>query len=123
MSRRAAPDRARLLVRREHPVARIAGLAGLLVLWELLTRTGWIPPLFLPSPLAVLGSGLEMLRSGELTTHVVTSLERLALGFGLGALAGVAVGVAVGVFCVLEAIGTRSSPPTFPIPRSRCCRC
>jgi NitT/TauT family transport system permease protein len=117
VSQRAAPDRARLLVRREHPVARIAGLAGLLVLWELLTRTGWIPPLFLPSPLAVLGSGLEMLRSGELTTHVVTSLERIALGFGLGALAGVAVGLAVGVFGVLEAIGNPIIAATFPVPK------
>jgi hypothetical protein len=42
VSRLAAPDGARLLVRREHPVARIAGLAGLIVLWELLMRTGWI---------------------------------------------------------------------------------
>jgi len=84
VSRLAAPDRARLLVRREHPVARIAGLAGLIVLWELLTRTGWIPPLFLPSPLAVLAAGLEMLRSGELVIHVITSLQRIALGFGLG---------------------------------------
>src|SRR5215831_1483950 len=98
MSRPATADRARLLVRREHPVARVGGLLGILLLWELATRTGWIPPLFLPSPLAVLGSGFEMLRSGELLTHVVTSLERIALGFVVGAVAGIAVGLGVGVF-------------------------
>ena len=58
-----------------------------------------------------------MLRSGELTTHVVTSLERIALGFGLGALAGVAVGLAVGVFGVLEAIGNPVIAATFPVPK------
>ena len=31
---------------------------------ELLTRTGRIPPLFQPSPLAVMAAGLEMQRSG-----------------------------------------------------------
>ena len=59
------PDRTRVLERREHPVVRVLALAGLLVLWELVTRTGRVPSLFLPSPLDVIQSGVEMLRSGE----------------------------------------------------------
>jgi NitT/TauT family transport system permease protein len=110
-------DRARTLERRAHPAARVGGLAGLLVLWELLTRTGWVPPLFLPSPLGVLAAGLEMLRSGELPAHVATSLGRILLGFGLGALGGVAVGLAVGVFGLAEAVGTPLIAATFPIPK------
>ena len=108
---------ARVLERREHPVARVVGLAGLLVLWELVTRTGWVPPLFLPSPLGVLAAGVEMVQSGELLTHVVTSLGRILLGFGLGALGGVAVGLAVGVFSLAEAVGTPLIAATFPIPK------
>ena len=111
------PDRARALERREHPVARVVGLAALLVLWELLTRTGWVPPLFLPSPLGVLAAGVEMVQSGELLTHVATSLGRILLGFGLGALGGVAVGLAVGVFSMAEAVGTPLIAATFPIPK------
>jgi NitT/TauT family transport system permease protein len=98
-------------------VARVVGLAGLLVLWEMLTRTGWIPPLFLPSPVGVLAAGLEMLRSGELLTHLATSLGRLVVGFGLGALGGVAVGLAVGVSGLAEAVGTPLIAATFPIPK------
>mgnify|MGYP003693914337 CR=1 FL=1 len=71
----AAPDRARLLVRREHPVARIVGLAGLRGAVGAADAHRVGPAAVPASPLAVLGSGLEMLRSGELTTHVVTSLE------------------------------------------------
>jgi ABC-type nitrate/sulfonate/bicarbonate transport system permease component len=108
---------ARVLERREHPVARVVGLAGLLVLWELVTRTGWVPPLFLPSPLGVLAAGVEMVQSGELLTHVATSLGRILLGFGLGALGGVAVGLAVGVFSLAEAVGTPLIAATFPIPK------
>jgi NitT/TauT family transport system permease protein len=113
----AVPDRARALQRREHPLARVLGLLGLLLLWEALTRTGWIPALFLPSPLGVLAAGLEMLRSGELLAHLATSLQRILLGFGLGALGGVAVGLAVGVFGLAEAIGNPLIAATFPIPK------
>ena len=115
--RAAIADRARVLERREHPVARVVGLAGLLALWELLTRTGWVPPLFLPSPLGVLAAGLEMLRSGEMLGHVATSLGRILLGFGLGALGGVVVGLAIGVSSVAEAVGTPLIAATFPIPK------
>jgi len=115
--RAAIADRARVLERREHPVARVVGLAGLLALWELLTRTGWVPPLFLPSPLGVLAAGLEMLRSGELLGHVATSLGRILLGFGLGALGGVVVGLAIGVSSMAEAVGTPLVAATFPIPK------
>jgi NitT/TauT family transport system permease protein len=117
VNRVAVHDRARTLERRAHPVARVGALAGLLVLWELLTRTGWVPALFLPSPLGVLAAGLEMVRSGELVTHVTTSLGRILLGFGLGALGGVVVGLAVGVSGLAEAVGTPLIAATFPIPK------
>lgn len=110
-------DRTHALHRRRHPVARVVGLLGLLVLWETLTRTGWVPALFLPSPVAVLAAGVEMLVSGELATHVATSLGRILLGFALGALGGVAVGLAVGVSGLAEAVGTPLIAATFPIPK------
>jgi NitT/TauT family transport system permease protein len=114
---RAVPDRGRVLERRRHPLARAAGVAGLLVLWEALTRTGWVPALFLPSPLGVLAAGVEMLQSGELVQHVVTSVGRILLGFGLGAAGGVLVGLAVGLWGLAEAIGTPLIAATFPIPK------
>jgi NitT/TauT family transport system permease protein len=111
------PDRARVLQRREHPIARVLGVLGLLVVWEAVTRTGWVPPLFLPSPLAVLATAVEMLRTGELLMHVLISLRRILLGFGLGALGGVSVGLAVGVFSLAEAVGNPLIAATFPIPK------
>jgi hypothetical protein len=35
--------RAAFLVRREHPAVRALALVGLVVLWELFTRLGWVP--------------------------------------------------------------------------------
>jgi NitT/TauT family transport system permease protein len=113
----AVPYRTEFLERREHPVLRVAAIVGLVVAWELFTRLGWVPALFLPSPLGVVQEFADMLRSGELVTHVAASLQRLVAGFVVGAVAGVAVGVAVGFFSLAEAVGTPLIAATFPIPK------
>lgn len=110
-------DRTRFLRRREHRGVRALALIGLVALWEVFARIGWVPALFLPSPLAVVRELVEMLGSGELVTHLAASLQRLLLGFAAGGLAGIAVGVAVGVFSVAEAVGTPLIAATFPIPK------
>jgi len=116
-SRVPVQHRAAFLTRREHRLLRAAALVGLVVLWELFARAGWVPALFLPSPLSVLHELADMVRSGELLVHVAASLRRLALGFALGALAGVAVGIAVGFFSMAEAVGGPLIAATFPIPK------
>jgi len=110
-------DRAAFLRRADHRLLRVAALGGLLVLWEALTRTGWIPALFLPSPLGVVRELGEMAASGQLTIHIAASLRRLVLGFGAGAGAGIIVGIATGVFSRAEAVGQPLIAATFPIPK------
>lgn len=110
-------DRTAFLERREHRALRVLGLAGLIALWEGLARVGWVPALFLPSPIAVLRELAEMAATGELFVHLGASLRRLALGLGIGAAAGVGAGVAVGFFSRAEAVGTPIIAATFPIPK------
>lgn len=110
-------NRAAFLVRREHRALRVVALLALVVLWEAIARVGWVPVLFLPSPVGVLLEAGEMLRSGELVGHLISSLSRLLLGFAIGAALGVAAGVAVGFFAVAEAVGTPVIAATFPIPK------
>ena len=117
ITRRAVEDRTRFLRRRDHRLLRVGALLALLVLWEALARLGWVPVLFLPSPLGVLGEGWDMLVSGEMAVHVAASLRRLVLGFLVGGALGVAVGVAVGFFSIAEAIGMPLVAATFPIPK------
>jgi ABC-type nitrate/sulfonate/bicarbonate transport system permease component len=105
------------LVRREHRALRVLALVGLLVLWEVVARIGWVPVLFLPSPLGVIVEGWDMLLSGELVGHLAASLKRLLLGFGVGGGLGVIVGIAVGFFAVAEAVGTPLIAATFPVPK------
>ena len=49
--------------------------------------------------------------------HLVASLERLAWGFAIGALAGISVGVAVGFFSLADAVVQPLIAATFPIPK------
>jgi NitT/TauT family transport system permease protein len=113
----AVRDRAAFLARRDHPAVRALALAGLVLLWELLSRAGWVPALFLPSPSSVARELVDMIRSGELLAHLGASLTRLALGFAIGGAAGIAVGVAVGFFSLADAIGQPLIAATFPIPK------
>lgn len=117
MIRIPVTDRTRFLTRREHAIVRAVALAGLVIAWEAFSRLGWVPVLFLPSPLGVLRETVDMLVSGELLVHVVASLKRLALGFAVGGGLGVAVGVAVGFFSLADAVGTPLIAATFPIPK------
>ena len=110
-------DRTAFLRRPDHRTVRVLALAGLVLLWELVTRTGLVSSLFLPSPLGVMAEGWDMAVSGQLHVHLVTSLERLAWGFAIGALAGIGVGVAVGFFSLADAMaintysGVRQADP------------
>jgi NitT/TauT family transport system permease protein len=96
---------------------RALALLGLVGLWEILARIGWVPALFLPSPVSVMRELGEMLASGEILVHLGASLRRLLLGFALGGLAGVGIGVTVGFFSVGEAVGMPLIAATFPIPK------
>ena len=68
---------------------RTAALIGALVVWAAFTsvnaRLGWINPVLLPTPVDVGRATLDLLRSGELIRHLLTSLARVAEGFGLAA--------------------------------------
>ena len=58
-----------------------------------------IPAALLPTPVEVAKVGWESARSGELPRHVLTSLGRVAEGFGLAVLAALALGILAGI-CV-----------------------
>lgn len=68
-----------------------------LSIWISGASWGWLPEQILPRPTDVLGTLLEMLRSGELKTHTAVSLLRVVYGFVAGATAGFALGAAMGL--------------------------
>ncbi|TWI67653.1 sulfonate transport system permease protein [Pseudoduganella lurida] len=71
---------------------------ALLLAWELSARMGWLSSRILPEPLSVAKAFWTLAESGELWTHLKTSLWRALSGFAVGAGAGLALGLLTGSF-------------------------
>lgn len=82
----------------------IGGLAILVVLWWLGTQ--WlqtqVPLAASLAPAPTFTSLYGLLTSGELNTHIITSLQRVLVGLGLALLIGMPLGLAVGASRAVE---------------------
>jgi taurine transport system permease protein len=96
----AAPARQPRMRLPVSPVLAIGILSVLafLSLWAVATQSGWVSQIFLPSPLAVLEAGRDLVATGELWQAVLASSQRVFLGFFLAALVSVPLGVLMGVW-------------------------
>jgi taurine transport system permease protein len=83
-------------------------VAGLLFVWWLVTQVGLIKPLFLPSPMAVTGAFLDVLRDGftgaSFWEHTWISTARVFGAFVLACVVGIPLGIAMGMSPVARGI-------------------
>ncbi|WP_407309771.1 ABC transporter permease [Pseudomonas sp. nanlin1] len=70
---------------------------ALLGLWTLGTEQGWLSAQVLPPPAYVYETLADLFSSGELWLNTAASLQRVLLGFALGAVLGIALGCAMGL--------------------------
>jgi NitT/TauT family transport system permease protein/taurine transport system permease protein len=71
--------------------------AVLVLAWVLVSRAGFLPPMFLPAPGEVARTGWELARDGSLWLNVAASLGRVLLGIVFSVPLAVGLGVAVGL--------------------------
>ncbi|PCF95570.1 ABC transporter permease [Vreelandella nigrificans] len=64
--------------------------------WELVVYLGWAEGRLLPPPSRILATLWGLTAGGELALHIGATLWRVAMGFLIGAVAGIAIGAAVG---------------------------
>jgi taurine transport system permease protein len=83
-------------------------VAGLFVLWTLLSRYKLVNPLFLPAPDVVWKSFVEVLTSGYqgklLHEHMVASLARIFAGYLTACLIGIPLGLLMGLSTRVKAV-------------------
>jgi sulfonate transport system permease protein len=72
------------------PLLAVAG-------WQLASSTGLLPARLLASPLSVLVTAYELTVEGKLPQALLVSVQRVAVGFAVGAFVGVALGVLTGL--------------------------
>jgi len=74
---------------------------ALIALWFLATSTGWVKPLFLPSPFAVYDKFISAMTDGvansTLAEHAMASLTRVFSAFFLACVTAVPIGILMGV--------------------------
>jgi ABC-type nitrate/sulfonate/bicarbonate transport system permease component len=68
------------------------GIVAVIAAWELLHRYV-VNPLLLPSPLRVVQTLFELLRSGELVNDVGASMRRILVGYAMGCAVGIIFGL------------------------------
>ncbi|MBP1178314.1 ABC transporter permease subunit [Methylobacterium sp. PvR107] len=82
------------------PAVSLATVMAVLGLWVAATRAGWVKPLFLPAPEAILSAFVQAwtgtIDGAPLGLHVRDSLLRVTGAFGLAALLEIPAGLAMG---------------------------
>jgi len=90
--------------------------ALVLIVWEMLSRAGYIEPQVLPAPSRVAVTAWEMMRDGSLFLHLGYSLARAAVGFAIGGSLGLGLGILVGFSPLAEAVFDRSVQMVRAVP-------
>jgi len=75
-----------------------------LLAWSILTYSSYVQPLFLPTPTDVFSAIFQLIKSGELFTHIWVSVYRVMLGFVLAAIFAVPLGILMGSFKIVQAV-------------------
>ena len=89
----------------------------LLLLWEITVRAGLLDIRFFPPPSKIFVVLREMMATGELFEHLSISLQRISLGFLLGAIPGIILGLLIGWFRGVKAFADPIIAATYPIPK------
>jgi NitT/TauT family transport system permease protein len=89
----------------------------ILAVWELLSRTHTINPIFWPPPSSLWDTAVELIRHDGLLTDVRVSFLRILGGFLLGAFPGVILGLAMGLFWPIRAFVMPVAAAFYAIPK------
>jgi ABC-type nitrate/sulfonate/bicarbonate transport system permease component len=92
-------------------------LVLVIAVWQLAGSAGWVNPLFLPAPLAIVRAIYRLAASGALWEHLSYSIMRIGAGWILGTVAGVIVGFAIGLSGLARSVGITFISALFPIPK------
>lgn len=80
----------------ERHIIGFGAMLAVLLIWELVARSGLVDPLFIASPTMIVRAGVALFRDGEIWTHIRVSGSEFLLGYALAATIGIPLGLATG---------------------------
>lgn len=102
--------------RRSHPASfllRWISPLALVALWQLASTSGALDERQLASPAQIFSTALDLLQDGTLVTATLVSVQRVAIGFTIGA----AVGIVLAVVAGLSRVGENAVDPPMQMLR------
>ena len=72
-------------------------------IWFALTYSGFVQPMFLPTPLAVVNTTLRLAQDGTLWEHTLASVQVVLLGFIISSIFAVPLGLWMGTYRIVQA--------------------
>lgn len=90
---------------------------GFVVLWQLSSTLNWVDRSLYPAPTAVASALVDLWNEGTLQSATLTSVRRIALGFSLGAGAGILTGFLMGMSRYLRAALEPFSWAWYTVPK------
>lgn len=89
----------------------------LLLIWEFLAHINAIDIRLFSSPYLITKAFLPLFFSGELLYHTAISVQRILIGFVVGALPGILIGIAMGLSPLVRSSLEPMINATYPIPK------
>ncbi len=81
----------------------ILGFVILVAIWSLITYTGLVKPLFLPTPTAVLEGTIDLFVNQNFMNDIIASIYRIFAGFVIAAVIAIPLGIVIGISKTSEA--------------------
>ncbi len=103
-------------------IKKLISIVCLILLWQLLTETKWINPMFLAAPIDVIHKGYQLIRESDLFLDILHTLKRIFIGVLSAILLGVPFGLLIGfrksAYTYFEGVldFLRSIPPILVFP-------
>lgn len=103
--------------RRTELLLTIMGPLIVLLIWEALSRTETIDPLFWPAPTSLWDTTVELFTEKDLLGDIGISLYRILIGFVLGTIPGIVIGLAMGLFWPVRAALMPIASAIYAVPK------
>lgn len=95
----------------------MASPIGLLLVWEVLLRSGFGDRRFIPAPSDIAVRFWELAITGELLWHTAITLYRVFVGYIIGAIPAIAIGLLMAMFRPVRLFFDPLVAALFPIPK------
>jgi ABC-type nitrate/sulfonate/bicarbonate transport system permease component len=95
----------------------LLGVLGILVLWQIVSKSGIVNEFTLPAPTTVLSTAWELISSGALWPEISASLYRIGMGYAIGCILGIIIGILLGFSKLGEKLGMPIINILYPVPK------